>query len=205
MDYAKLIYKVLSGQASEVDKEELNNWLAKDPANVEEFEDIKLLYQAGQDFDKNESELDKHFYDGLRNVRTRIDWIKRKRKIRKFGIAAGASLIISALVFVVTLNQIHTYRKARTTVAPGKATILLSDNLVFEDEPLMKIFEILESKYHLTIRISNESLLSCRFTGTFYRGTSVNDMLYTLAQSEDFKLIAKTSKTFELHGGGCPI
>lgn len=207
MDYGKLIYKVLSGHASEVDKEELNNWLAEDPANAEEYEDIKLLYQADLDFDKNENEQDEHFYDGLRNVQIRIDRIKRKRKIVEFGKLVGASVIISSIVFVVTLNQIHSYRKKEITKESGKSTsaIFLSDNLVFEDVTLKKIFDTLESRYHLSILTGNKNLLSCRFTGTFYRGISIDDLLYTLAESEDLNFTIKAPGEIELEGKGCPI
>lgn len=45
MDRVPLIYKVLSGEANHHEKTELNDWIAQDKGNKEEYEDIKLLWE----------------------------------------------------------------------------------------------------------------------------------------------------------------
>lgn len=45
MSRVDVIYRVLSGIASKVEKEELERWIGHSEANRAEYEDLKLLYR----------------------------------------------------------------------------------------------------------------------------------------------------------------
>lgn len=201
MDYVNLIYKVLSGQATETDQEKLRKWLAKAPANKEEYEDIKRVYQADQNFEEREANRDEKFYDDFRNVLVRIDRIKRQRRITRWAITMLTSILITVLI-AIGWDQMH-QPTTTTTATKDAVSIQLATDLVFEEVTILEIFETLESDYQVTIQASNKNLLACRFTGTFYRGTSIKDMVHAVAQAEDFRLSAKGLQ-MEIHGEGCP-
>lgn len=207
MKNAKLIYKVLSGEASESEKTAVDKWRTEHPANAEEYEDIKLLYQADQDFEARVNERDEHFYDGLRNIQKQIKKIKRRRSILEIAKTFGIALLIAAVVFSLIRYSIQLPYKPKITGNEEKdlSTLFLTDNLVFEEAALRSIIHTLESQYQVTVQASNNNLLSCKFTGTFSRGISIEEMLRTLAHAEGFDVTTNVPGIVELHGDGCQL
>jgi ferric-dicitrate binding protein FerR (iron transport regulator) len=203
----KLIYKVLSGEASESEKTALEKWRTEHPANAEDYEDIKLLYQADQDFDARVNERDEQFYDGLRNIQLQIKKIKRKHRILGLAKTFGMAVLITAVIFSISLITIQLAHQSRISRSKERdiATLLLNDNLVFKDTTLRNIMHMLESQYPLTIHTRNRGLLSCKFTGTFYRGISIEDMLRMLALAEGFDVTTNEPGIVELDGEGCQL
>lgn len=210
MDHVTLIHKVLSNSATESEKVELQTWIATDPNHAEEFEDMKLLYDNTSNIADRISERDDGFYDGLRRIQGRIKALKRARKHARFYRTAGIATLISALIiaaiYLFNLNERfgvtpETPRETDDAIILG---IRLDDNLSFEDAALESIFDLLEDRYQLTIKVSSERMLSCRFTGTFYRETTMEEMIRTLAQSENFNYTVENKKTYVLNGKGCP-
>lgn len=75
----KLIHKVLSGDASELEKGMLNKWMESDPANKQEFDEIKYIMDSPSN-QENTVEQNDSFHDGLRKIKRTIDVLKRKEK-----------------------------------------------------------------------------------------------------------------------------
>lgn len=205
MNKQQLIYKVLAGQATETEMKELDKWMASDVKNVEEFEDIQLLYEADRDFDKNHSvEVDENMPDGFRNIQERIAKVELKRKRIKRTKTAGISLLLSIIIFIVSIHQINRMRRYESaSPIPGtKQPIVLEGNLAFNNASLKSICEILESSYPLRIHVENSRVLECPFTGTFYQGTPIDEIVQTLAQSGGLQ-ISGANGSFSLSGKGC--
>ena len=208
MDKTWLIHKFLSGQASELEKVELSEWIATDPANKEDFEDIKFVMDSAKNVDERIDRNDP-FYDGLRKIESMIEVLKRKdRKIKLYKIL---SFILAGIIFSIAIATYvfdwHPYSKIQviTTVksdANNEQTIILY-NLKFDNDTLGGIIDTLEDKYGLVFKVSSEELLSCRFTGTFYRGISIDDIIRTLSQSIGFEYTTLNAQKYELHGKGC--
>lgn len=209
MDKPTLIHKVLCANANEAEKAELKAWISSDPGHAEEFEDLKLLYENALNIEERIAERDDKFYGGLRNIHDRIKALKRGRKKARLYKIAGIVIGISAIVITVSIYLFNLHKpipqlpdKINDGITSG---ILLYGNLSFENTTLESIFKILEDRYHLTFKVGSKELLSCRFSGTFFRGLTIDEMIRVLAQSENFNYTVVNSKTYELHGEGCPL
>ena len=77
MDKGVLIYKVLSQTVSETEKKELNDWIAKSPGNMSDYEDMKFLMENVKDPGESIA-TNKHFYDGLQKIKRMIRALEAK-------------------------------------------------------------------------------------------------------------------------------
>ena len=77
MDKSWLIDKVLSGKASEHEKEELDKWIATDPETRGDYGDMKLLWDNARGI--GDTERGDIFYDGLRKIESKIKLLRKKR------------------------------------------------------------------------------------------------------------------------------
>lgn len=78
MDKSWLIDKVLSGKASEHEKEELDAWVAADPETKADYEDMKLLWDNARRV--GNIQHDPTFYDGLRKIEGKINLLRKKMR-----------------------------------------------------------------------------------------------------------------------------
>lgn len=101
LEITERIYNMLKGRITEVEKRELESWIALSPANKDEFEDIKLLLEGRNE--NGEHSPDSKFYDGLRKIkqiiRDRADAKIRRRVLIFFLIA------VSVIVLIIFLND----------------------------------------------------------------------------------------------------
>ncbi len=209
MDKTWLIHKVLSGQASELEKVELSEWIASDPANKEDFEDIKFVMDSAKNVDER-TDRNNPFYDGLRKIEGAIEVLKRKDK--KIKLYKTLSLISLGLIFsfgiAAYIFDWHPYSKIQITTTINNdgnnvQNKILLENLKFDDDTLGRIIAILEKEYGMVVKVSTVELLSCRFTGTFYRGISIDDIVHTLSESIGFEYAALSEHNYEIRGKGC--
>lgn len=211
MDKVRLIHKVISGIATASEKAELSEWIASDLSNKEDFEDIQFAMEGVKNTDAGADSNDP-FYKGLRKIESLIEIFKRKDK--KIKIYKSVSLIlaivsISLVIFFCVFGwrpsskiQVTSALKETADNAPNNIVL---DNLKFDDTTLAGIINTLEKEYGLIFEVSTEELLSCRFTGTFYRDISIEDVIRTLAQSIGFDYKILKSYKYELRGKGCNI
>jgi ferric-dicitrate binding protein FerR (iron transport regulator) len=73
--------------------------------------------------------------------------------------------------------------------------------LVFRKSPLRQVVKDLENYFKVDIVVKNESLLDCRFTGTFNDAT-VEDIIAALGVALDLEVDQDANRYF-LDGTGC--
>lgn len=205
MEKVTLIHKVLCGKASDAEKAELNAWVSSDIDHAEEFDDIKQLYEGSLDIGQRMTERDPTFYDGLLNIKHRIKALKRAREKSKIYKVTGmvTLLIVVGMIATVHLFNAGKFSKLNTEAPDAKDGIRIYDNLRFQDATLETIFHLLEDRYELVFDVDSDEILSCRFTGTFYRGITIDEVVRTLAQSENFDYRNPDFGTYALSGKGC--
>lgn len=202
----KLIDKVLRGKATESEKANLTRWIAADPANKADYDDLKLMYENAAKTIENIGD-DDPFYDGLRRIESAIEILKKKgKKIKRhktirivLGIVAFFMAVMAGswLRSHYTETQLSTRREGKDTV------MVLSAPLRFDDATLEEIIKTLEEKYGLAFNVSTKELLTCRFTGSFSRGSSIPDIVRFLAESMGFDYKILSRHLYVLHGEGC--
>lgn len=197
MDRYTLMHRVLSGTATDAERDELHQWISSDPLNAGAFEEMMILY-SNDDL----TGPDEEHFEGLRKLQESIRQLKQEKKRQRWYNNIGVSILISAVVFIVSiyLFNLDTPRQRTDNVAD----IVLSNDLQFNNATLGSILELLEDQYHLAFTTNTRDLLSCTFTGTFYHGISLADLIRTLAQAENLKIIFVDEKKMEISGRGCP-
>lgn len=69
-----LIHKFLTGEISESEKEEFANWLIKDPKNLQNFEELKLIWDLSE---YREETLENDPVEELQKIRNRMNRLKK--------------------------------------------------------------------------------------------------------------------------------
>lgn len=182
MDRVALIYKVLSGEASLDEKQELDEWIAKSETNREEFEDIKLLWEISplpSDAEQDENGFDK--------IRQRIQQrSRRKKQIR--AVLYACIVITLAVLFFLLLRQ---------------TWLRNPDGVQFNHTGMKDVIRMLENKYHIQIEVNNPELLKCHFTATLYKIQDKQTALRSIEHSLDVAFIAQSKRKYNLVGNVC--
>jgi ferric-dicitrate binding protein FerR (iron transport regulator) len=89
-----------------------------------------------------------------------------------------------------------------TIISDPNFVALKTERLVFENTPLPKVCQQLESYFGKPVHIKNEALGQCRFTGSFEK-PGLDEVLEVLRFSADLQISTKDSAIF-LNGKGCP-
>jgi ferric-dicitrate binding protein FerR (iron transport regulator) len=181
MDITALIYKVLSGNASEIETKKLDDWIALKDANKSEFHDIKLLYECAcrEDDQVSNSNPD----EDLKAIKHLIHIGTRRR--RKYRLMAGILSIIVLLVSVQII--IHANRDEKKSI-----------HLKFEEASLEYVINTLQDRYEVIIEVGKE-MVNCKVTGTFYQDT-VDDMVRSISKSLNLKYTITAPDKFRIEG-----
>lgn len=183
MENIPLIFKVLSGAASEPEQTQLENWIAHSQANKAEYEDIKGQWDTtGNTHQVNPT----HFYDGLVRIKSRI---KKKRAIRK-----RRRLTIRTCGIIMTI-LITTYVFISSQPAPHGV-------LRFDSAPLAEVIARLEKEFHIHIE-TNPEILGCSVTGTFYKRNDQQGLIRSLSAAMKLNYEILNDNVYRLSGSGC--
>jgi ferric-dicitrate binding protein FerR (iron transport regulator) len=182
MDKSIMMFKVLSGQATELEKKDLDIWITKSDANREEFYDLKLLWESS----KEEQRQDNHFYDSLYKIQAKI----RQRQSRK-----RTKFIVWIAPVAIGLTGLLLYFVSPLTQSP--------DNLRFNNAPLRLVVDALESKYYIQIEVENKEILTCQFTGSFYMVDNPQDAIRSICSALNLKYEVISGERYRLTGFGC--
>jgi hypothetical protein len=199
MDKVVLIRKVLMNEASEEERAEVHAWIASDPRNADEFEDLKLFYK--ENTGDHEPEHSEEFYEPLKKIQVSIKLIKQKKRKLRFFKTAGISTVVSCFFFAATVYFFNSKITAYNNVG-NVSGITLSAELKFKDAPLSVILKAIEKKNQIVFTEPTAELLKCRFTGTFCKGAAIGDVMDILAESEKFQYVFKANNIV-LTGKGC--
>jgi ferric-dicitrate binding protein FerR (iron transport regulator) len=188
-----LIDKVLSGKATEAEKKELEEWIAKLPSNREEYEDMKLLWEFSSR-QPSEKKPDPSFYDGLYRIKEVIS--SRGRKIHsaqhdwKLYLSFVALLIsIIALVYCCVSYSRRDHKE--------------STPLKFDNRPLAEVISVIDKHYKIEIQLENQEVLKCTFTGIIDLRTSKEEVITIVSRSLGLYYKTISSDRVELTGNGC--
>ena len=182
MDRVSLIYKVLSGEASLDEKQELDEWVTKSEANQEEFEDIKLLWENAplpSDIEQDET--------GFEKIRQRIQ--QRSRRKKQIRHILYACLVVTLAIILILLIWQTWLRN--------------SDGIQFNNTGMNEVIKMLENEYQIQIEVNNPQLLKCHFTATLYKIKDKQAALQSIEHSLDVAFVSQSKRKYSLVGNGC--
>ncbi|NOT73434.1 MAG: DUF4974 domain-containing protein [Cyclobacteriaceae bacterium] len=165
-----LIDRVLSGKATPDEKEELEKWMAADPRNKEEYEDMKLLWEFSKDT-SDKRKTDPHFYEGLYKIRDIIELRKRSGK-NDWKVYLAILALIFSLVALVYCCISYQSKESRG----GQA-------ITIQQRCLDEVFVIVQKRYNVSIAVDNPSVMKCRFTGTFNSRARLEEVMDVIRKS----------------------
>jgi ferric-dicitrate binding protein FerR (iron transport regulator) len=202
-DKQELIYKVLDSRATPTEKAELDIWITHAPANAALYEELRSLYRGETTFKTAETdERGGPVHYGLQNINDAkdiVEWGKGStiEQIRTAGVPLiFATILLAALLYVI--------RRSASNTAPAEVpkTILLTGNLVFDRATLGQVFNALQSKTGVSIEAMDKKILLCPFSGAFYHGAAIEDVLKAIAETEGLQFSAGDGG-YRLSGAGC--
>lgn len=180
MDYKSLIYKVLEGNASPSDRELLEKWVTLDDSNLEEFQNIKTLWD-------NRVEPNK-----LNEFLPTLAKIKHQIRIRSAGkrmISPATGLLTLAAGITLSLFLIWSVNKKPVTISYVK----------FDNTSLHQIIQTLNEKWNVNIEVEKKEVMEYEFTGTFYN-LPMDDVIRTIANRVGLSLVMGRNKKYILKG-----
>lgn len=187
MNRQDIIYRALSGGATQSEQAELDAWIARSEANREEYEDLKLLWEVSRglsaDTDADEGG-DEAFGRIAKAVKARFRRKKRRRRAGRVGIA------LAGFVAALTL-AVYAAKESRPSV------------LEFRDASVQSVLHVIEREYGVEVRAEDDALLACRFTGTFYRMDRPDDVLRHLSNAIKADIETAAPGRYRLKGSGC--
>lgn len=109
---------------------------------------------------------------------------------------------------IITPNQQITFSRAdsesNVRQVDSQQAITWADNdLFFDDTTFEEAIGELERRFGVTISLSNEKLRTCRFTATFLRGESLEQMLTVICEFNGARFINPEAGKFKISGEGC--
>ena len=75
--------------------------------------------------------------------------------------------------------------------------------LSFNNTPLKEVVKVLQNKFDVQIKIENNTLYNCSFTGEFDKNTSLNQILLVLQKALNLSITENNEQNFVLSGKGC--
>jgi hypothetical protein len=186
MDRVSLIYKVLSGQASAAERNELAEWIGQSVENKAEFEDVKLLWASSKATGARDSD---RFDEGFMKIRARIRAEIRRQNWVRSGIRTAVIVLSGLILFLLS----HHFR-------PGASG---AEGLRFNDVSLEDAIGIIEDKYNIVIEVDDTDLLTCRLTLILFRVDSAPEVVTSLAHSLNAEAALLSDKRYRLTGRGC--
>lgn len=185
MDKTSLIFKVLSEEASQDEKTELENWIAQHQNNKAEFIDLKLLWDSANSDSANTSE---DFYVGLIKIQSRIKKslsARRRNKAIMWICVIGIAIMATTYLFVTSSSS--------------------SGLLRFDKAPLTEVIHTLDREFHINVIIGSDKILKCKFTGTFINKKNDLDLVRSLSEAMDLKYEVLKGNVYRLTGSGCEV
>ncbi|MBX2956201.1 MAG: DUF4974 domain-containing protein [Cyclobacteriaceae bacterium] len=183
MDRVTLMYKVLSGKASPVEKLELNDWIALNPENEEEFKNIKLLWESEQDTGRI---IEQDTNDNFEQIRLRVK--SHQIRIRTIRSILYTLVVLSLALFAISIMH-----------ATGSGTT----GYRFEEVAMTNVIRVLEKRYYIKVEVRNPELLRCRYTGSFFRVEDEREVLRSIEQALEVEFVALTDTQYQLTGNVC--
>lgn len=186
MDRVSRIYKVLSGEASAAELNEVTEWIRQSPENKAEFEDIKLLWASSDAVGTKDTQS---FDEGLVRIKARMRSKIRRRNWVRSGVQTALIILCGLCVFLLFHDS-----------GPGLRDV---EGLRFDAVSLEEAIRVIEDEYDIEIRVEGTVLLSCRLTLILYKTTSDEEVVSLVARSLNAEVVLLAPKTYRLTGRAC--
>lgn len=177
----ELIHKVLSNNATESERQTLEDWLSADVENQTEFNNVRLLWTQ-LSHDSNPAGFEK-----IKNL------IRERARSRKRENLIKSCLVLAVVLVVAFLTIVNLHVRQQNNPA----------YLRFENATLSSVINDLEKHYSIKIEVETLTVLSCTFTGTFYKSQSSNEIIDIIASAASLTLEPKNGLIYKLKGEGC--
>lgn len=192
------MHKVLVGEASETEVAELEQWLALDPVNATEFEELKLLYWDSWNADMADTGSSDNSWNKIEKAIHRIQ--TRQKYFSYLKVAAMATGIYALMIWGYAATSSATHNAL--VESPGD---MLSQTIHYRDIPIEEVVMAIEDNYDFNVTLASSELGECKFTGSFKRGTSIQEVIETLAMAKDLTVVYTTEHSVLLSGGPCKM
>jgi hypothetical protein len=183
MEKTSLIAKILSGSATEGEKQAFAEWMNLHEENREEFKLIKLLYHQR----KMENDEDS-FYEGLNIIKDRFYLRQRKARLRKNAFVFTFSSVLYSIILV--LSYFYSSNNSK------------SSYITFDHALLGHVIPIMEDAYGIKIEVESKAVLACTIKGTFYQDRNPHKVLQLLTQAANLST-EKFEGKYLIKGNGC--
>ena len=185
MDKTELILKVLLNEATNQEVMKLNDWIALNDSNRNDFENVKLLFENKSD--RTEVVRDEAYHNSWNNIKSTYRKRARLRKLVSF---------LAIILVVFSFLSIAFYFTSVNLEKNNKIELLK-----FNRTPISEVIFTLERKYEIEI-IASPDILNCEFTGSFYNDSAL-DAIQSIAESMNFEYSVVSAQLFRLNGSGC--
>lgn len=88
-------------------------------------------------------------------------------------------------------------------VKAEKVVAWINEDIYFDDVSLKDVANQLQDRFNVSIQFSNEAIKSCRFSATFLKSQSLEQILNVIGEFNHVKYQIKENKTVILDGSGC--
>ncbi len=199
MNKSILIDKVLSGEASLGEQQELQEWIDSDSNHKKEFDDLKKFRQS---FADNSAQVDDaSFYNGLHTFGESI----RKIKIRKRMIRSMKRMLVSTLFSISTMTIMAYSMEWPPFHRVIYYDLQLVEDVIYTNSSYDSIFNALERKYKITIQRSSSDKTACHFTGSFSKGYKVDQLIRVITIAAGLDLTTPVPGHYIVTGKGCRV
>lgn len=184
MDMDNLMLKILTGQASPSEVQELEERLLNNPEQRNKFESLKILWENNT---TDVSVPNDSFYQGLHTIK-QIIHIRNLNKKRNYNL-----VLVLMTTLVLSIQYFVFNRESNATISRHV--------LRFNHVALGEVVIALEREFNVDISIPQKSK-ACQFTGAFYH-ESAYDAVRLVAESLDMQYKRINDNGFQLTGGRC--
>lgn len=189
------MHRVLIGKASDEEVAELERWLSLDSANTMEFEEMKLLYSDSWELQHvtrtASSQSWNKIEDAIHSIQARE---RRINSLKRMGMATGIYFLV---IFSYNTISIHGRRALRDDH--------LTQTVHYKDARISEVMNTIQENYQFKITLASSQLEACKFTGSFKGGTSIREVIETVAKAKDLNVNYTAEQTVVLSGYPCKI
>lgn len=78
-----------------------------------------------------------------------------------------------------------------------------NEDIYFDDVSIKDVINQLQERFKVSIIFSNDQIKTCKFSATFLKSQSLEQILNVISEFNQIKYLYKDAKTVELDGSGC--
>lgn len=175
--------KVLDGRATPHELDDFSLWMASAETHRQEFQQVRQWWMDARGpwpTAISQKPLDQ--------IHQRMNTRLRNRKLKLTAIRLAAMTMLATLLWWAAA---HMHDRG----SPRK-------QLIFNATTLTEVATTLEQNFHTHIVFEQEALANCRFTGSFSKASTLQDIMQAIAKGLAMS-VEKTDMEYRWRGEGC--